>query len=102
MRRTVRILLVVVALGGLLFLVILPGRTLLAQRSAMSAAERRLQVLDAENAALAKKAQQLQSPAYVEQIARSRYGLVRPGEQAYGILPATAPTSSTTIPPSGG
>lgn len=99
MRRAVRILVVVVALGGLLFLFILPGRTWLQQRSAMSGAERRLQVLNAENAALTKKAEQLQSAAYVEQIARDQYGLVRPGEQAYGIIPPVATTTTTTPPP---
>ena len=98
MRRAVRILVVVVALGGLLFLFILPGRTWLQQRSAMSAAERRLQVLNAENRALTKKAQQLQNAAYVEQIARAQYGLIRPGEQAYGILPPVATTTTTTAP----
>jgi cell division protein FtsB len=96
MRRAVRILLVVVAVGGLLFLFILPGRTWLAQRSAMSGAERRLHALQAENAALARRAAQLQSAAYVEQIARQQYGLVLPGQQAYGILPAPATTTPTT------
>jgi len=97
MRRAVRTLLVVVALGGLLFLFILPGRTWFQQRSAMSQAERRLQVLDTENQALARRAAQLQSAGYVEQIARDQYGLVLPGEKAYGILPPTA-TTTTTVP----
>jgi cell division protein FtsB len=98
MRRAVRTLLVVVGLGGLLFLFILPGRTWLQQRSAMSNAEHRLHVLDQENAALARRAAQLQSSAYVEQIARDQYGLVLPGERAYGILPPTASTTTTTTP----
>lgn len=96
MRRTVRILLIVVALGALLFLFVLPGRTWLQQRDAMSSTARRLQVLDQENQELAKKATQLQNPTYVGQIARSQYGLVQPGEQSYGILPATATTTTTT------
>lgn len=98
MRRAVRILLVAVAIGGLVFLFVLPGRTWLAQRSAMSAAERRLEVLQQENAALTKRAAQLQNPAYVEQLAREQYGLVMPGEQAYAVLPPT-PTTTTTVPP---
>ncbi len=97
MRRAVRTLLVVVALGGLLFLFILPGRTWLQQRSTMAGAERRLHLLDQENAALARRAAQLQNPAYVEQIAREQYGLSLPNEKAYGILPPTATT--TTAPP---
>jgi cell division protein FtsB len=96
MRRAVRTLLILVALGGLLFLFILPGRTWLQQRSAMSEAQHRLKVLDDENAALARRAAQLQNPAYVEQIARQQYGLVLPGEKSYGILPPTATTTTTT------
>ncbi|HET6963977.1 MAG TPA: septum formation initiator family protein [Acidimicrobiales bacterium] len=99
MRRAVRILLVVVALGGLLFLFILPGRTWLQQRSAMAGAERRLHLLDQENAALARRAAQLQDPAYVQQIAREQYGLILPNEKAYGILPPTASTTTTTTAP---
>ena len=97
MRRAVRTLLVVVGLGGLLFLFVLPGRTWLQQRSAMSSAERRLHLLNAENQALARRAAQLQSAGYIEQIARDQYGLVLPGEKAYGILPPTA-TTTTTVP----
>lgn len=96
MRRAVRILLVVVALGGLLFLFILPGATWLQQKQAMSTAQHRLQVLDSENAALARRAAQLQTPSYLKQIARQQYGLVLPGERSYGILPPTATTTTTT------
>jgi cell division protein FtsB len=99
MRHAVRSLLIVVALGGLLFLFILPGRTWLQQRSAMSSAERQLHALNAENAALARRAAQLQDPAYVQQIARQPYGLVLPNEQSYGILlPTATTTTSSTIP----
>lgn len=101
MRRAVRTLLVVVALGGLLFLFVLPGRTWLQQRSAMSIAERRLQVLDQENQVLARQAAQLQNPAYVERIARQQFGLVLPGEQVYGLLPTTGTTTPTTAPTTG-
>lgn len=106
MRRAVRRLLLIVALGGLVFLFVLPGRTWLQQRSAMSVAQHRLQVLDSENQALAKRAAQLQSPPYVERIARDQYGLVLPNEKAYGLIPpaptaaATAPT--TSVPQTGG
>lgn len=99
MRRAVRVALVVVGLGALVFLFVLPGRTWLQQNRAMSQAQRRLGVLNAENAALTRRAAQLQNPAYVEQIARQQYGLVMPGEQAYGILLPTASTTTTTTLP---
>ena len=98
MRRAVRILLVAVGVGGLLFLFVLPGRTWLAQRGAMSGAQQRLQTLTRENAALSRQAAQLRNPAYVAQIARQQYGLVKPGEKVYGILPPPA-TTTTTAPP---
>lgn len=98
MRRTVRIVLVVVGLGALVFLFVLPGRTWLQQSRAMGAAQHRLNLLNAENAALTRRAAQLQNPAYVQQIARQQYGLVKPGEQAYGILLPTASTTTTTAP----
>lgn len=100
MRRAVRILLVVVGVGALIFLFVLPGRTYLQQRRTMAAAEHRLAVLNAENAALTRRASQLQNPAYVEQIARDQYGLVKPGEKAYAILLPTPSTTTTTVPQS--
>jgi cell division protein FtsB len=98
MRRAVRVLLVAVAVGGIVFLFVLPGRTWLAQGHASDVAHRQDGALSKENAALAKRVAELQNTAYIEQIARQQYGLVMPGEQAYGILlPPAAPT--TTAPP---
>jgi cell division protein FtsB len=107
MRRAVRVLLVAVALGTIVFLFVLPGRTWLAQGRANAVAQRQDAALTKENAALTKRIAQLQSSAYIEQLAREQFGLVMPGEQAYGILlPAatttTAPsttTTATTAPP---
>jgi cell division protein FtsB len=97
MRRAVRLLLVMVAVGGLLFLFVLPGRIWLAQGRAAATAKRQNAALTRENAALAKRVAQLHNPAYIAQLARQQYGLVMPGEQAYVILPP--PTTSTTTPP---
>jgi cell division protein FtsB len=104
MRRTVRTLLVVMAVGGLMFLFVLPARTWLQQRGAAAVAAHRLQLLQAENATLARRSAQLQDPAYLEQVARQQYGLVRPGERAYSILLPTATTTTTTPsrPPTSG
>jgi cell division protein FtsB len=96
MRRAVRALVVAVAVGGILLLFVFPGRTWLSQSRASDRARRQLATLSQENAALAKRIAQLQNSAYIEQIARQQYGLVLPGEQAYGILPT--PTTTTTVP----
>ncbi len=88
---------VVVAVAGVLLLFVLPGRTWLAQGRAMSAATRQSRALTQENARLAARAAQLQSPAYIEQLARQEFGLVMPGEKAYSIVPpVAAPTTTTT------
>ena len=97
MRRAVRALVVAVALGGILLLFVFPGRTWLSQAQATDKARRQLSTLTQENAALTKRAAQLQNSAYIAQIARQEYGLVLPGEQAYGILPAPT-TTTTTVP----
>jgi cell division protein FtsB len=99
MRRAVRLLLVAVAAGGIVFLFVLPGRIWLAQQRDSSVAQRQLRVLSRENAALQKRAGQLQNTGYIAQIARQQYGLVMPGEQAYVIVPL--PPTTTTLPPPG-
>jgi cell division protein FtsB len=96
-RRAVRLSLAAVTLAGIVFLFVLPGRIWLAQNRAETTAQRQDASLQRENAALTQEAAQLQSPAYLEQMARAEFGLVMPGEHAYGILPPTATT--TTVPP---
>ena len=77
-----------VALVGFLFVAVFPTRTWLAQRDAIAAEEERLQVLTDQNRRLAARVQELQTDAEVERLAREQYNLVRPGEEAYAILPA--------------
>jgi cell division protein FtsB len=96
MRRAVRLALLAVLVGGIVFLFVLPGRTWLAQGRASSVAHHQDSALTRENAALAQRVAQLRNPAYIEQLARQQFGLVRPGEQAYALLPPTSP--STTVP----
>jgi len=82
---------VLVVLIGVAFVAVFPSRTYLAQRRALDGVERRLEVLSSENARLADRARRLQSDAEIERLAREQYNLVRPGEEAYAILPAPAP-----------
>ena len=93
---------------GVVVLFVLPLRTWLDQRSAIATTTRQLQVLDAENAKLSAEARSLDSDAEIEHIARERYGLVKPGETEYVVLPpapgvpagagstVTLPTTTTT------
>jgi cell division protein FtsB len=98
MRKAVRVLLVSVTVGGILFLFVLPGRTWLDQQRAMSKAQHQILVLTKENAELAQKASQLQSTPYIERTATQDYGLQQPGAEAFAILPPTVTTTTTTAP----
>lgn len=83
-----------VLLGG-----VFPTRTWLAQRSATEAAEDQLAVLREQNAALEERARLLQSDVEIERLAREQYNLVRPGEEAYAVLPPPAPPGEAPPPP---
>lgn len=88
------VLVVLVALALILFLV-LPTRTWLTQRSALGDTSHRLDVLNQENEALAGRVAALQTPEEIERVARQQYGMVRPGEHAFSVVPAP---SASTLP----
>ena len=89
--RRLWILLASVVLVAALFLFVFPTRTYLAQRDSLAGAEERLDVLQRENELLEQRIAVLKTDAEVERIAREQYNLVRPGEEAYAVLPAPAP-----------
>lgn len=76
---------------GVLFVAVLPTRSYLAQRASVRKAQHQLDALDNQNRRLEAEAHRLTTPAEIERLARAQYGLVRPGEQAYAILPAPKP-----------
>ena len=90
LRRALWPLLVSVVLVGALFAGVFPTRTYLAQRASISRSEKQLDVLDEQSQDLEKRAKALQSDAEIERLARERYNLVKPGEQAYAVLPPPA------------
>jgi cell division protein FtsB len=92
-----RVSVVLVVVVGLLFVVVFPLQSWLDQRASIDASEQRLEVLRRERAKLEAEAKHLRSDAAVAEIARSRYGMVRPGEQPYAVVPETASTT-TTLP----
>ncbi|MDP9070749.1 MAG: septum formation initiator family protein [Actinomycetota bacterium] len=91
MRRAAWLLVVSVVLVGILFVAVFPTRTYLTQRRDLAATERRLEVLSDQNEELAARVQRLNTDAEIERLAREQYNLVRPGEEAYAILPPPAP-----------
>jgi cell division protein FtsB len=91
MKRAAWLLIVSVILVGFLFVAVFPTRTYLAQRRDLARTERRLEVLSGQNAELAERVRRLNTDAEIERLAREQYNLVRPGEEAYAILPPPAP-----------
>ena len=76
-----------VAVVGLLFLAVFPTRTYLSQRQDLRHTERRLAVLSSQNQELSGRVARLNTDAEIERLAREQYNLVRPGEEAFAILP---------------
>jgi cell division protein FtsB len=95
-RRALWPLLVSVVLVGVLFAGVFPTRTYLAQRASISRSEKQLDVLGEQNKDLEKRATELQSDAEIERLAREQYNLVKPGEQAYAVLPPPAEQGQET------
>ncbi len=75
------------AMVGLLFIAVFPARTYLGLHHQRQEAMAQIRVTDAQNKALEKRIQSLNTDAEVERLAREQYNLVRPGEEAYAILP---------------
>lgn len=88
MKRAAWPLMVSVVIVGILFLAVFPSRTYLGQRRDLATAQERLQVLDTENARLAARVDKLNTDQEIERLAREQYSLVKPGEEAYAILPS--------------
>jgi cell division protein FtsB len=82
---------------GILIVGVFPTRTFLAQRASIGHAQKQLEVLGQQNGDLEAQAKKLQSDAEIERLAREQYNLVKPGEEAYAVLPP--PSSPTTTPP---
>jgi hypothetical protein len=76
---------------GALAIGVFPTRSFLDQRSQTSQTERRLTVLREQNKELSDRLAALKTPEEIERLAREEYNLVRPGEEAYSVLPAPLP-----------
>lgn len=76
------------AVLAILAFTVFPTRTWLNQRAATADARENLEVLRAENRELEARIDALQTDAEIERLAREQHNLVRPGEEAYAVLPA--------------
>jgi cell division protein FtsB len=75
---------------------VFPTGTLLAQRADISQAERDLAALHDQQATLDQRADELTKDSEIERLAREQYNLVRPGEEAYALLPAPGAAEAPT------
>ena len=99
LRRALWPLLASVVLVGVLFAGVFPTRTYLAQRASISHAEKQLRVLGEQNADLERRAGELRTDAEIERLAREQYNLVKPGEEAYAVLPPPVEAPAETPAP---
>jgi cell division protein FtsB len=100
-RPSMRLALFLVVLVGLLFAFVYPTRTFLDQRDETNKARAQLELLHSENARLERESKQLSTDAEIERLAREKYGLVKPGERSFVVLPApssSVPPPSSTVP----
>ena len=80
--------LALLVLAGVALLAVLPTRAWLGQRRQLSARTTELVELQERNAKLSEQLDHLRSPQAVDEVAREKLGLVRPGEKAIAVLPA--------------
>jgi len=90
-------LLGIVTVIGAVVIGVYPTRTYFAQRSALQQAQHQLDVLSTENTKLEQQTADLNDDATIENLAREKFGLVRPGEEAFAILPS--PPAKVAVPP---
>ena len=82
-----RVAIATVAVAGTLLLFVFPTRTYLGQRADIDRTRSQIETLIEENERLRAEAARLRDPAEIERIARERFFLVRPGEQAFAVVP---------------
>ncbi len=77
----------VVAILVVLVYAVFPTRTWLDQQAGIAALEQELNDLDDANQILEERVTALGTETEIERIARIDHGLIRPGEEAYAVLP---------------
>ena len=86
MTSRARVLIAAVLFVGFLFGAVFPTRTYLDQRKEIEAAEARLSLFQRQNGVMEAEVARLQNDHEIERIARERFNLVKPGEEAYAVV----------------
>ena len=92
MRRAVKLALAFMVLAGAMYVFVFPARTYLEQQRSIASVQHEVAVLRSEDAKLAAESASLRTDATIARIARQEYGLVKPGQQAFMVLPSPAST----------
>ena len=91
-----RIAVVSLALVAMMFLFVFPTRSYLAQKRQVGQAAHAVDVLESQNAVLARQASRLKTRSEIERLAREQFNMVLPGEQAYDVVEVPSGDSDTT------
>jgi len=86
---------VALVLVAFYLLAVTPLRTYIQQQHQMHQAEQRYDILANTNKHLQDRVTQLQSDEEIKKLAREKYELVEPGQQAYAVMP---PSPAITQP----
>ncbi len=93
-----RVVTIAVALIGIAvyLLAVFPTRSFMLQRQQVKSTVSQVRAIQNSNQILQQKIGSMNSPSVIENIARSQYGLIKPGEKAFVVLPPSSSTTSTT------
>ncbi len=86
-RLPLRTFLLFAAAAAILFLTIAPAREVLRQRAEIEDLSVELNNIKTQNNDLRLETQRLNTDAYIEQQARERLGLIKPGEEPFLLVP---------------
>ncbi len=89
----------VIAVVAIYLLLVNPVHTYFHQREQMHAAQSQNEVLAKANKELNDRVNELQTDQAIQELARERYELVPPGEQAYSVMPAPVPSAASEEKP---
>ena len=93
---------IAISVGVMLMFAVLaymfPARSYVNQRNRITVAEKQLDLLRTQTKILRDQKKLLETPAEIERIARDRFGMVRPGEQPWAVVPGATGASGSTSP----
>jgi cell division protein FtsB len=93
-----RIVVASVIFIGILFGAVYPTRTYMSQQRELRAAHHKLELFREQNGRLEAEAKRLESDEEIERIARARFNLVKPGEEAYAVVPVPPKPDAAGVP----